>query len=59
MLNNMLVPETDESKIRKIKIFMAKIEIKLPKSEEKATAVDRFEASIQKVGEASVKFDKW
>ena len=56
---SIFVPENDESKIRKIKVFMGKIDIKLNKSEDKATAVDRFEASIQKLGETSVNFDKW
>ena len=59
MLGNLFVPESDESKIRKIKVFMEKIDITLVKSEDKATAVDRFNASIAKLGEASIKFDKW
>ena len=59
MLTNLFVPENDESKIKKIAVFMTKIQIKLTKSKEKATAVDRFEASIKKLGQVSVNFDKW
>ena len=59
MLTNLFVPENDESKIKKIAVFMTKIQIELMKSKEKATAVDRFEASIKKLGQVSVNFDKW